>query len=180
MMRRKGFTLIEVLVAMGVLAIGGLATLQLIGVLINSNQSVGAGTDAIALANRLVSEISDARFINPADVDPGLNILDGRPIVAPVTGSRIRSVGLFRPGTLDPVTATEGPIYRVEYRSVPCLICRNPVTGAEGGIEVLITVANFDRDTGPLLQPVQMMLRREYNPTLADGAAIRGIPPVGP
>ncbi len=49
--QRRGFTLVEVLVATGVLAIGSIATLRLVGLLIHSNANMSANTDAVANLN---------------------------------------------------------------------------------------------------------------------------------
>ena len=184
--RRKGFSLVEVMVAMGVMTIGGLATLQLITILISSNQNVSSTTDATALANRVISEISAARFISAADFDAGLTT---GVYTTPSPGSTITTVGLFSPGVPTPVTAAQNPAYRVSYQVVNCLSCLNPIAGntaatGTGGVEVVVEVDNFLNPTGSassggpaagerrLLRPIRMVIRREYT-AAADNASIR-------
>ena len=188
--RSQGFSLVEVLVAMGVMAIGGLATLQLITILISSNQNVSSTTDATALANRLVSEISAARFISASDFDacltPGVYT---NALSSPCSSPTIATFGLFAPGVPTPITAAQNPAYRVSYQVVNCLSCLNPVAGntaatGTGGVEVVVEVDNYLNPTGSgagtggasgerrLLRPIRMVIRREYTAT-ADTASIR-------
>jgi prepilin-type N-terminal cleavage/methylation domain-containing protein len=188
--RNKGFSLVEVMVAMGVMTIGGLATLQLITILISSNQNVSSTTDATALANRLVSEISAARFISASEFDacltPGVYT---NALSATCASPTIATYGLFAPGVPTPVTAAQNPAYRVSYQVVNCLSCLNPIAGntaatGTGGVEVVVEVDNFRNPTGSaassgtssgerrLLRPIRMVLRREYT-AAADTASIR-------
>jgi hypothetical protein len=170
------------MVAMAVLAIGGLATLQLVGVLTTSNKSVSATTDALGLANRLVSEISNARYLSPLDQDPGLRVnsysVNNPPcgpypqaLTAPC-GSVIRTVGHFVPANFNPVPANANPAYTVSYIVRPCAICLDPLNNGTNrgmsGVEILVTVDNF-RNPGPLLKPLRMVLRKEYTASASPG-----------
>jgi prepilin-type N-terminal cleavage/methylation domain-containing protein len=177
--RRHGFSLVEVMVAMGVLAIGGLATLQLIGVLINSNKNLGAGTDGVALANRVMSEVQAAPFFTD-QADPGLVI---GAFTQPVIGSRVRTVGWFAPNNPDPLPDPGGgniPVdatYAVRYQVYACASCDDPTgsgVGGPGGVEVVVEVANA-KAGGPLLRPVQFMVRKERSTRTDSTSPVRGL-----
>ena len=159
---------------------------MLITILISSNKNVSSTTDATALANRVISEISAARFISASDFDAGLT--PGVYTTAP-GGSMITTVGLFAPGVPTPVTAAGNPAYRVSYEVVDCLSCLNPIAGntaatGTGGVEVVVEVDNFLNPTGSaagaggrsgerrLLRPIRMVIRREYM-AAADSTSIR-------
>ena len=169
-----GFTLVECMVALAILALGSIATAQLVTILSRSNATIGASTDAVALATTLIAEINDARFVRGGE-DPGLVVgnqtrseLSGT-ISTPVTGSAIRSVGNFPANT---------PQYVVSYEVRWCQACRDPFgTGQEGlgGVDVLVTVGPIATEgyQQKLLRPVHFVVRKEYAPTAA-GAAPRG------
>ena len=185
---KLGFTLVEVVVSLGVLGIGALATLQLISVMISSNRTISANTDAMALANRLIAEISDARYISTADFDPGLAL--GVHTVA-AAGSGIQTVGLFNPHSPapmpQPLSTGDLPAYTVSYEVVQCTVCTNPYGGAGGGgvggIEVLVEVDNwsvFRPGQSRLMRPLHMVLRKEYNASAAEEVSqIRGFAVAG-
>lgn len=175
-----GFTLIECMTALAVLGIGGMATAQLITVLINGAASTGAHTEAMALASRLVAEINDARFVTGAE-DAGL-VSGGAPAGYrnyPVVASTIQTVGEFT-ALGEPTSPGQGA-YIVSYEVVNCTACANPFADGQvglGGVEVLVTVQsalNISNSKTPrLLRPLHLLIRKEYSPTGASGAAIRG------
>lgn len=185
MRRARGFTLIEVLVAMAVLVIGGLSTLQLITILINSNHTISASTDATALANQLVAEIVLAEYeveLGNGRVDTGLLLGPGGASrtfngnTGPTPNSEIRTFGFFAPGRIDPVGANQRPRYEVSYTISPCDVTVCPVPpnaplNTPGGIEIVVTVDNFRgavgglRRTGDgaLIRPINLVLRKEIS-----------------
>lgn len=176
---RRGFTLIEVLVATAVLGIGAVATLRLVGLLINSNANMSANTDAMAFASRLAAEIGAARFIEPGNQDPHLALgtyTDPDGSAVRDSSSTIQSWGAYAPGGISRGAAR--PIFLVSYqvRACPNDVCGNPNPGRDepqgGGVDIIIEVRNFDTQ-GPLLKPVYFVLRKEYN-AAANGAAVRG------
>src|SRR5262245_18719074 len=71
---QRGFTLMEVMIALGLLLLSGLATAQLVTVLGESTQKIDATTEAVALAHVLVAEINDSRFLSATNLDPGLTV----------------------------------------------------------------------------------------------------------
>lgn len=179
--RRKaqasGFTLLEVLVALVVLAIGGFSTLELVNILTRSNAYMGGQTDAVALATKLLSEIEGAKFIDTTTYDPGLE--PDTVVKSAVDGSTIRTVGDFAPGG-----QTGQPIFHVYYQVAGCgtaskggLSCAPadcPSCLSWNGVEVLVEVTNIN-EGGPLLKPVEMVLRKEYSPSMAaSGTPVRG------
>jgi prepilin-type N-terminal cleavage/methylation domain-containing protein len=171
---RAGFTLIECMIALAILALGSIATAQLVTILSRSNATIGASTDAVALATTLIAEINDARFVRGGE-DPGLVVgnqtrseMSGT-VTAPVAGSTILAVGSFPSNT---------PQYAVSYEVRWCQACRDPFgTGQEGlgGVDVLITVSPVANEghQQKLLRPVHFVVRKEYAPTAA-GSDPRG------
>lgn len=176
---KHGFSLVEVLVAMAVLSIGGLATLRLVGLLISSNSNMSATTDATALATRLVAEIGNAQFVDQANQDPHLAINTYDAATVRNTASSITTFGNFTPGGLNAVAAGQNPVYTVTYEVVACdvAICGSPTAVPPaprgGGVEIMVTVSNFSI-SGPMLRPIRFVLRKEYTASSATGAAIRG------
>jgi prepilin-type N-terminal cleavage/methylation domain-containing protein len=180
---RRGFTLIEVMVAVAVLAVAALGTLGLIFVLTRSNEHVGGQSDALALATQIISEIQNAPFLAGAgNQDPGLTVIG--PQSEAVAGSMIRTVGRFNPGSMTPVPDAQAAFYNVRYEVIAW---NDPSTGLPGGVEVLVTVDNdlsaqreaaganrVQERTIPqrLLSPVQLVVRRELagSPAVANGS----------
>lgn len=175
---RGGFTLVEVLVALGVLSIGGLATLQLIGVLIGGNNSMSANIEATTLANQTIAQISLARFI-PNDPNNDQGLVAGALYTAPVGGnSVITTVGLFDPNGQPVATINDNPRYSVSYAVANCTTCSQPSPGAAalqgpGGVEVVVEVDNALAD-GPLFQPVRMVIRKTFSSSAAPLGQVRG------
>lgn len=180
---RRGFTLIEVMVAVAILAAAGLGTLSLIGVLIRSNQHVSAQTEALALATQLVTEIQNAQYVQgvPAMQDPGLAPAPGV-VSAPRPLSRIVTVGRFSPPDPTPVPVANAARFLVTYEIVGW---NEPVSGNPGGVDILVTVDN-DRDRAgieglsssevdALMRPVQIVVRKEFSgsPTAANNQGLR-------
>ena len=184
----SGFSLIEVLVSMAVLGIGAVLSLKLLGVFINTNQGLASNQEAVALAMRLMSEVTDAEYRSATALDPGLQI-SSTPIEAAVTGSSIITVGDFATGNYLPLTGSEPagviPKFRARYLVSACPTCQTPIPGnpglaGPGGIEILIEVSNA-QDSGPLLRPIRMAVRRTFSHALAcvdvapgDPCAVRG------
>jgi prepilin-type N-terminal cleavage/methylation domain-containing protein len=150
----RGFTLLECIVAVGLLAIGGLATARLIGVLYGSSDTVSGVTDGTSLATTLMSEIAQARY-QPGTTDPGLAIGYH---AAPVGGSQIQSLG--SPSLINGA-------YQVSYEVQSCVLCNNPYAmGVNlGGLEVVVTVQNNPPYTH-LRAPLNFYLRKETQATL--------------
>lgn len=122
--RRRGFTLIEAIVALGVLVAGLGSVLGLITYVQGSNRSLAMQSHALDAFARIGAEIRDARcdfmaLIEPYAVDatmtdPGLaQVIDNGWIAAPVAGSAIRFVG---DETNNPLLAGRAPPIRVDYR----------------------------------------------------------------
>lgn len=169
----RGFTLLEVMVATGILAVAGLGTLSLIGVLTRSNTHVSAQTEALALATQLVSEIQNAPYLAGAgNQDPGLLAIGE--VTAPVPGSTITTVGRFHDGQTPVVDPAVPARFSVRYE---LSAWNEPVTLTPGGVDVLVTVDNDRRtrafdSTQRLMAPVQLMVRKEFvgSPAVANGA----------
>ena len=182
--RSYGFTLLECVVAIGVLAVGALATASLVDFMTRSTTDVSTKTEALALATRLIAEIQDARMII-GNADPGLVDGAGVPvsnglgeICAPIAGSDISSVGAFEPGATTP--GGLNPILNVCYEVRGCATCTDPYgTGAAslGGVEILVSVYNFNPHR-KLVQPIRLMVRKEFSPPgSSGGVAVRGWSP---
>lgn len=178
---QRGFTLLECVVAIGVLAVGSLATATLVDYMTRATSDVSSKTEALALATRLVAEIQDARMII-GNADPGLVDGAGAPlsntmgeINAPVAGSSIASVGRFEPGATGP--GGPNPTLEVRYEVRNCVTCVDPFatgTASLGGIEVLVSVYNVPPHR-KLVRPVRLMVRKEFSPPGASaGVAVRG------
>lgn len=168
---RHGFSLIEVLVALAILGIGSMLSLKLIGVFIQNNKGLASNQEAVAIATRLMAEISDAELRSPTDYDPGLQVT-GQPVMNPVVGSSIVSVGEFVSGSYESLNGSAPPAglvaaFQARYVVNQCPECQSPVPGnanlvGPGGIEILIEVDNAEQG-GPLIAPIRMAVRRSYS-----------------
>ena len=166
---QRGFTLVELLIAIVLAGLGAAGLAAMLGQSARSTADMGAQSEAITLATRLMAEIQDAPY-HTGTIDPGLT--PGMRI-APAGGSRIRSVGDFIKGELVP-TATGNESLRVTYEIIPCAQCLTPFAGGParlGGIDVVVTVANANTHRR-LLAPVHLMSRKTLLST--DGGAVRG------
>ncbi len=178
---QRGFTLLECVVAIGVLAVGSLATASLVDYMTRATSDVSSKTEALALATRLVAEIQDARLII-GNADPGLVDGAGAPlsdslgeISTPIAGSNISSVGQFEPGAALP--GGPNPTLDVRYEVRGCVTCADPFatgTASLGGIEVLVSVYNVPPHR-KLVRPLRLMIRKEFSPPgSSPGVAVRG------
>ncbi len=170
---QAGFTLTEVMVAFGILTLGGLSSLHLLGVMSKSNGHVSAETDALALATRIASEIENAPYLPTGPVAPDPGLAPGFVYTAPVFGSAITTVGNFY---IDGAVASGPPapgevagVLNVSYEVVaftPAFGNGNP-----GGVDVLITVDNptvrtretTSQELGRLMRPVRIAIRKDFN-----------------
>jgi len=165
--RRAGFTLTEVMVALGILGMGATFTSQMVRVNHDATRSAGAGTEAITLASRLIAEIQNAPLVlgreDPGLVGPGqVPVSNGQgEISAPIPGSTIRTVGLF-----DAQSSTSGngvTAYEVRYEVRDCAVCAAPFGAAGGlaGVDVLVSVYPAGGQVG-LERPLRILVRRHY------------------
>lgn len=176
---QAGFTLTEVMVAFGILTLGGLSSLHLLGVMSKSNGHVSAETDALALATRIASEIENAQYL-PTAPDPGLA---AGVYTAPVAGSAIATVGNFyMDGAVgSPAAGAVGGVLNVSYEVVPFTAAFG--SGAPGGVDVLITVDNptvrtvesTSQEMGRLMRPVRIAIRKDFSAStnVAVGGVVR-------
>lgn len=173
---RRGFTLIEVMVAVAVVGIAAAGTSALMVTIVRRNAAMAAQAEAVALATRLVAEVQDAPLF-PGASDPGLlqaglpasDALGGEIGVA-VPGSTLLTVGRFRPGASAP-SADGDETFDVRYEVRACAICALPFGAGRpslGGIDVLVSVYEVGNG-GRLLRPVRMSVRKEM--MAAQGAA---------
>ena len=178
---QAGFTLTEVMVAFGILTLGGLSSLHLLGVMSKSNGHVSAETDALALATRIASEIENAPYLPTA---PDVGLAPGV-YTAPVVGSAITTVGNFY---VDGAVASGPPapgevagVMNVSYEVVPFTAAFG--SGAPGGVDVLIAVDNptvrtletTSRELGRLMRPVRIAIRKDFSAStnVAVGGVVR-------
>lgn len=160
---RRGFTLIECVIALGVLFVGGYATAQLVNVLGSSTSRVDATTEAVGYANMVLAQINDARFFSPTDLDPGLTVGTH----ATPAGGAIDAVGTF---------PAVNPTMSVVYEVVACARCTDPFSNGQvalGGVEVIVTIDNVPPHER-LRGPMRFFTRKEFAPSNTDPALIRG------
>lgn len=175
---QAGFTLTEVMVAFGILTVGGLSSLHMLGVMSKSNGHVSAETDALALASRIASEIENAPYLPTA---PDVGLAPGI-YTAPVAGSAITTVGDFNVDGSGPAGAgAVAGVLNVSYEVVPFTAAFG--SGAPGGVDVLITVDNptvrtretHSRELGRLMRPVRIAIRKDFSAStnVAVGGVVR-------
>jgi hypothetical protein len=156
------------MVAVGLLALGGLATARLLGVLSTTSNTVAGVTDGTTFATSLISEIMSAQYepnTTPVPVvDPGLvpGVYN-----APAPGSAITTVGNLPIG--DP-----NPTMTASYEVVVCQLCNNPFNTGQtlGGLDILVTIQNVPGYTR-LRAPINFYLRKETQATLVNSAQQR-------
>ena len=164
----RGFTLMECMIALGLLLVSGLATAQLVTVLGSSSQKVDATTEAVALANVLTAEINDAKFFSVTNLDPGLAV---GPHATAVTGSTITSVGSY---------PSVRPIFLATYEVLTCTACNDPFGDGQvalGGVDIVVTIDNDPsraRGDWRLRGPLHFFTRKEFAPSSTDPTLIRG------
>lgn len=131
--RRRGFTLVEAMVAVAVLTIGIASVFQLITTLVASQRVLKLNSQGIDLYSRLSSEIRSAQCDFPAAIggapvasaaatrDPGLMVENvWIPTQAPApAGSLLRTIGNFDGEGLPTAGA---PILQVDYMVRPVAI----------------------------------------------------------
>jgi prepilin-type N-terminal cleavage/methylation domain-containing protein len=177
--RSRGFTLVEALVAIGILAIAGTGMLRLLGTLAQTNQQVSGETEGLALATRLLAEIENAPYVRNGRTDPGA-YTNG--LAAP-GGSLIRSYGLMNPDSLTAVAPGGNAVYRVTYEVVPWTGVAGPA-GADG-VDIVVTVDNATardadevtatREPTRLMRAIRLATRRTLadSPTANDAGVLR-------
>lgn len=155
---KRGFTLIEVLVALGILMIAGLGTLQLVDVLSRSNGNVSAEVEAMALARDLRAELENIPLLRNTvtPFHPAWTV--GSPVTTSPDPARIPTIGAN-------VIGANGGRYRVQYTRVPW----TPPAGQGpdrdnngvpdlGGFDITITVDNVGAvSTAPTRRDVRLM-----------------------
>jgi prepilin-type N-terminal cleavage/methylation domain-containing protein len=179
----RGFTLVEALVAIGILAIAGTGMLRLLGTLAQTNQHVSGETEALALGTRLLSEIENAPYVRNGRTDPGLVPGTYTNGLAAPGGSLIRSYGLMNPGSPTAVAPGGNALYRVNYEVVPWVGAAGPA-GADG-VDIVVTVDNAEArganevtataEPTRLLRAIRLATRRTLadSPTANDAGVLR-------
>jgi prepilin-type N-terminal cleavage/methylation domain-containing protein len=181
--RSRGFTLVEALVAIGILAIAGTGMLRLLGTLAQTNQQVSGETEALALGTRLLAEIENAPYVRNGRADPGLAPGTYTNGLAAPGGSLVQSYGLMNPDSLTAIAPGGNGLYRVTYEVVPWVGVAGPA-GADG-VDIVVTVdnaglrsANETTATNTptrLLRPIRLATRRTLadSPTANDAGVLR-------
>lgn len=174
MSRSRGFTLIEVLVALAVLTVGGLGTLQLLDVLSRSNGNVGAEVEALAIARDLRAQLESVPLLR-ADLAARPAWTAASPVTAPVAG--VTTIG---PNVVGP----NGGRYRVQYTRVPWtpVAGQGPDRDNDGApdiaaLDITITVDNpgavvntATRRETRLMRPVVVAFRKDIQESAAVAA----------
>lgn len=165
---QAGFTLTEVMVAFGILTLGGLSSLHLLGVMSKSNGHVSAEATLWRWPPASPLRFSTRLYLPTGPVAPDPGLVAGV-YTAPVFGSAITTVGNFY---IDGAVASGPPapgevagVLSVSYEVVtytPAFGNGNP-----GGVDVLITVDNptvggetTAQELGRLMRPVRIAIVR--------------------
>lgn len=179
---RAGFTLIEVLVALAVLAVGGLATLQLVGVVSQSNGNVSAEAEALSVARDLRARLENLPLLRPNLADAAWT--PGPPAITAPIGNAQLDPFLTAPFYIGPA----GGRYSVQYLVRQLTPIAGPDRDGDGAIDVaavdvIITIDSVDtpmagaptRLGGRLLRPVVLAFRKDVQESVsvAQGGAVR-------
>lgn len=169
---RRGFSLLEVLIALAVITAAGLGTLQLLDVLSRSNSNVAGQSEALALARTLRSEIENQ------------DMLLGQIVADPRWAAGLHAAPM--PGVFDTVgDITAGP-FANKYRVTWELTRWQPDVDGDGapdntppenGVRGADIVIRVDNIIGPptngldsrakLLRPVILSFRKEAQASIA-------------
>lgn len=166
----RGFTLLEVLIALAILVVGGLGTLQLMDVVSKSSSNVSAENEALSLARQLRSEM-EQQVLLPGDLgaawwSAGLHTApDANPLCV------IDTVG-----NINGAQQAQGGRYRVEYTVAQW----NPDIDGDGlgdgvrGLDITVVVDNqgYVRNSATetrarLLRPIVLGFRKEVQSSIA-------------
>jgi len=176
----RGFTLIEVLVALAILCVGGLGTLQLLGLLSKSNGNVNAETEAMQMARELRSEIENVSLLRTQLGPPTW------PVGAPITASTNVAIDGNKIGPN--VVGPNGGRYSVQYQLANWTppVGQGPDRNNDGvvdvaGLDITITVDNVlalavpTRSDMRLLRPVILTFRKDVqeSASIASGGVER-------
>lgn len=119
--RSRGFTLLEVLMALTILTIAGLGTLQLITLLSRSNGNTSAQSEALMIARDLRAELENRPLLRTDLGDPEW-------AAGPHTAPPIAE--LTRVGT---IRGKSGMEYQVQYQTIPLVPPDDPAITGGGG-----------------------------------------------
>ncbi len=173
----RGFTLIEVMVALGVLMVAGLGTLQLVDVLSRSNGNVSAEVEALALARDLRAELENVPLLRNTITPFNPAWTTGSPVTTSPDPTRIRTIG-------PNVIGANGGRYRVQYTRTPW----TPPAGQGpdrdnngvvdlGGFDITITVDNIGAvSTVPTRRDVRLMraVNLAFRKEIQESAGVTG------
>lgn len=161
--RQLGFSLLETLIALAVLVVGGLGTLQLLDMLSRSTGNVSAEAEALALARQLRQEM-EMQQLTPLDFGAAWWANGNHNAPA----ANLRTVG-------DIANVVSSNNYHVEYQVQPW----SPDINGDGipdasGLDITITVDNaalpriaLTEHRLRLLRPVVISFRKEVQNSFA-------------
>jgi prepilin-type N-terminal cleavage/methylation domain-containing protein len=143
--KNRGLSLVEVLVALCILAIGTATASTLATRIVQSNEQVNFQAASYEVFNRVAAEVQRATCqIHPGQVaptaasaDPGLLVPPAAWIAVPVAGSGIRTIGDWEQGG---TTEATGMPMKIEYQVTP-----DPPAGVGQmyGFDVLVRIREF-------------------------------------
>jgi len=179
--KRHGFTLLEVLIALGILVIGGLGTLQLLDLMSRSNGNVSAEAEAMEIARELRAGLENIPLLRPNLVFPVWQI--GPVVTAPLHPA----IGPNAIG--NSIAGPNGGRYNVSYQITGWTppAGEGPDRDGDGNVDlssldIVITVdnpiANLNLATRPesrLLRPVIIAFRKDVqeSASIASGGVLR-------